>query len=146
MPIKIEISGVTRAQSEIRAMPAEVQRLAILRLSQVAYDSAQKGAGAHTKTGALFKSVYNRPILDGRQVGHDLTIAPYARWVLWGTKPHKIRAKNKKLLRWATNGRWFSKKEVNHPGYKGDQWMVRAADDAVRQFAAIIDKAFKDAA
>ena len=147
MPITITVNGATT--TGLREIPAEASRLAILRLSQIAYDSAQKGAGAHNKpqgTGALFDSLFLRQIPGGRIVGHDLARAPHAVFVHWGTRPHKIRPKTKKLLRWATNGQWRSAREVNHPGYKGDPWMIRAADDAIRQFAAVIDTAFKDAA
>jgi hypothetical protein len=35
---------------------------------------------------------------------------------------------------------------VNHPGYRGDAYLARAADDAVRQFAAIVDRALKESA
>jgi hypothetical protein len=66
--------------------------------------------------------------------------------VHWGTRPHKIRPKTKKALRWAQGGAFQFAREVNHPGYRGDPWMIRAADDAIRQFAAVIDTAFKDAA
>ena len=144
MPITITVNGATT--TGLREIPAEASRLAILRLSQIAYDSAQKGAGAHNKTGALFRSLYNRAIPGGRMVGHDLSAAPHAVFVHWGTRPHKIRPKAKKALRWAQGGAFQFAREVNHPGYRGDAWMIRAADDAIRQFAAVIDTAFKDAA
>ena len=143
--ISIKVEGVEKARSSIQALPAEVQRLVILRLSQIAFDSAQKYAGRHTKTGALFRSTYNRAIPGGREVGHDPKLAPHAAFVHWGTKPHKIRPKNRKALRWPNGGGFRFAKSVNHPGYKGDAWMIRAADDAVRQFTSVVQGAFKDA-
>jgi len=69
---------------------------------------------------------------------------PYAPFVIFGSPPHKIFPKKKKLLRWAANGRWYSKHMVNHPGYIGDNYMQRAADDSIRQFRAIVDAATKE--
>jgi len=114
-------------------------------MSQVAYDAMQTGAARHTKTGVLFQSIYNRSAgPERREVGHDPQRAPYAPFVIFGSPPHKIFPKKKKLLRWAANGRWYSKHMVNHPGYIGDNYMQRAADDSIRQFRAIVDAATKE--
>ena len=54
--------------------------------------------------------------------------------------PHRIAPK-KKVLRWAGGGAFKFAKWVNHPGYIGDNYMIRAADDSIRQFRAIVDAA-----
>lgn len=84
-------------------------------------------AGKHTKTGALGRSVYLRKLGDGYEVGHDPRVAPHALFVHWGTRPHKIKPKDKRALRWAAGGQFAFAKVVHHPGYKGDAWLVRAA-------------------
>jgi hypothetical protein len=84
-------------------------------------------AGKHTKSGALFRSVYLRRSGDGWEIGHDLQVAPHALFVHWGTRPHVIRPKKKKALRWPAGGRFVFATKVAHPGYKGDPWLVRAA-------------------
>ena len=73
------------------------------------------------------RSVYKRRLPDGWEIGHDLQVAPEALFVHWGTRPHKIKPKRKKALRWPAGGQFAFAKSVNHPGYKGDSWLVRAA-------------------
>lgn len=96
-------------------------------------------AGRHTKpggTGALFRSIVARPLGDGSQweIGHDLQAAPHALFVHWGTKPHKIKPKNKKMLRFPVGGQFAFAREVNHPGYKGDPWLADQAAEAPKIF------------
>lgn len=144
MGITVQVPGNAATIEEIRRLPENVERTAILRMSQIAYDAVQAGAARHSKKGDLFASIYNRAIPKGREVGHDPARAPHALFVVFGTKPHVIRPAKKKALRWvAGNGFAFAGK-VNHPGYRGDDYMQRAADDAVRQMPAIIDKALKE--
>ena len=145
MAITVEVSGAKELIAELRDLPEAFQKPVINKLSQVAYDSAQKGAGRHVVTGALFQSLYNRPITGGREVGHDPNRAPHAVFVNFGTRPHQIRPKNKKALRWASGNGFIFAKLVNHPGYRGDPYMVQAKDDALAQFSAIVDKTLKEA-
>ena len=137
------IIGTDAVKSDLLALPDRLRREVVLKMSQIAYDTAHAGADKHTNTGALVQSLYNRSIPQGREVGHDPQRAPHAIFVAFGTRPHTIRPKNKKALRWAVGGKFAFAKEVRHPGYAGDNWMVRAADDAVKAFADIVDAAIK---
>lgn len=137
------IIGTDAVKSELLALPDKLRREVVLKMSQIAYDTAHAGADKHTNTGALVQSLYNRAIPNGREVGHDTERAPHAIFVHWGTRPHTIRPKNKKALRWSAGGKFAFAKQVNHPGYAGDAWMVRAADEAVKAFASIVDNAIK---
>ena len=145
MAITVEVTGAKELIAELRDLPEAFQKPVINKLAAVAYDSAQKGAGRHVVTGALFQSLYNRPITGGRAVGHDPNRAPHAVFVNFGTRPHQIRPKNKKALRWASGNGFIFAKLVNHPGYRGDPYMVQAKDDALAQFSAIVDKTLKEA-
>lgn len=101
------------------------------------------GAGRHAKpggSGRLFASVIRQRDGDGWFIGHDKQIAPYAYYVHWGTRPHVIRPKNKKALRWPAGGKFRFAKKVHHPGYKGDPWLVRAAAQAGPIFAQQVDR------
>lgn len=144
MSLFIKFEGLSEASGTLRRLPAALEKKTILRLSQVAYDEAQRGAGRHNKTGALFQSLFNRAIPNGREVGHDPQRAPHAIFVLLGTRPHVIRPKNKKALRWASGGRFFFAGKVNHPGYRGDAYLINAATLAVREFSKILDQALKE--
>jgi len=147
MGIKVTIDGVEKLVGDVGRLTPALEKAVILRMSQVAYDSMQQGAGRHSKTGALFQSIYNRMLGDhAREIGHDLQRAPYAPFVIFGTKPHKIHPKNKKALRWAKGGSFKFAKWVNHPGYVGDDYFNRSADEAIRQFRTIVDAATKEQA
>ena len=148
MAISVEITGANELFAELRALPETFQKPVILKLSQVMYDSAQKGAGRHVVTGALYQSLYNRAIPGGREVGHDANRAPHAAFVNFGTKPHRIPKLSNttaKTLRWPVPGGFAFAKSVNHPGYRGDPYIVKAQDDALGQFSAIVDKTLKGA-
>ncbi len=145
MTLFVRFQGLTEATGTLRQLPAHLERTTLLRMSQVAYDDAQRGAGRHNKTGALVQSLFNRAIPKGREVGHDPARAPHAVFVQLGTRPHEIRPKNKKALRWASGGKFFFAGKVSHPGYRGDGYLFNAATLAVREFSAIVDKALKEA-
>ena len=144
MTLFIRFEGLSEAQGTLRRLPERLEKTTLLRLSQVAYDEAQRAAGRHSKTGALFQSLYNRAIPGGREVGHDPTRAPHAVFVQLGTRPHEIRPKNKKALRWASGGLFFFAGRVKHPGYRGDAYLIRAATLALREFSRIVDEALKE--
>lgn len=145
MTIRVHVSGVETVKLDIAGLPKTIESSVIRQMAQIAYDSAERGADAHTKTGAMRQSLFARAIPKGREVGHDLTRAPHALFVQFGTRPHVIEPNKKKALRWASGGRFFFAKRVHHPGYRGDAYLSRAADDAIRQFSAIVDRAMQEA-
>lgn len=114
-------------------------------MTQAAFDTAQDAADARTGTGALAKCVPLGSIQDGYQIYHDRQIAPYAELGHWGTRPLEIKPKNRSVLRWVTGTgggtRFAFAKQLMHPGYGGDAWMLRARDAA----EAALVRAAKDA-
>jgi hypothetical protein len=107
--------------------------------TQTVFNVAQTEADKHTKTGAIARSLQVHSIHNGYEVKHDLQQAPHALFVHWGTKPHKIRPKYKKILRWVdASSNFVFARSVNHPGYKGDPWMVRAKNEAIKKIHQII--------
>jgi len=148
MTIFMRFDGLSEATGTLRKLPAHLEKSTLNRMSQIAYDEAQKGAGRHNKpggTGALWQSLYNRAIPNGREVGHDPNRAPHAVFVQLGTRPHEIRPKNKKALRWASGGKFFFAGKVKHPGYRGDPYLLDAALLAVKEFRNILDATLKEA-
>ena len=137
--ITITLNGV-EVDKRLSLVPEKLSHAVILEMSQIAFDHMQKGADRHTKTGAMFQSVYNRAIPNGREIGHDTDRAPHAVFVVLGAKPHKIQPKKRKALRWAGPGGFIFAKWVNHPGYKGDNYTETAANEAIRRMAEIAAK------
>ncbi len=141
--ITLRLVGITNVVAGLN-VARDLQRPVILGLSQVAFDTAQRGAGRHTKTGALFSSLYNRALSgDSRAVGHDPQRAPHAVFVNLGTRPHEIRPKRRKALRWATPNGFRFAGVVRHPGYRGDAYLIEGATDALRQLSSIVDAAMR---
>lgn len=145
--ISVEFRGLKELLSTLRDFPPEIEQRVILTMADVAFKSAAKGADRHTKTRALRQSLYDREIAGGRAVGHDPQRAPQALWVNFGTKRHWIGPKDKKALRWpvagGAGGFAFSKGHF-HPGYRGDNYMGKAAEDAVAPLRTLVQKAFED--
>lgn len=137
--ITITVTGQDGVNKEL-ARVAEAPELAILKLAERVFKLAHQGADRHTKTGALARSLGHGPkkIPGGWEIGHDLQQAPHAPFVHWGTKAHDIRPKNKKVLRFQIGNRNVFAKFVHHPGYKGDPWLTKAADQAMREFPAMV--------
>lgn len=144
--ITVQIGDVRSLIDQLVEIPKGLEKYVINNLSQIAYDEAERGADTHTRTGALRQSLYNRAFQGGRSVGHDVNRAPYAAFVLLGTRPHRITPKNKKALRWPAGSRFAFSKSVNHPGYRGDNYLFAAADSAVRQLNRIVAEGLNDSA
>lgn len=65
--------------------------------------------------------------------GEVISTHPASLFVIKGTKPHEIHPRNRKALRFNLGGPagpvQFAKR-VNHPGYKGDDFLTRALRDS----------------
>lgn len=143
--IRLEVLGLDRLEQQLAEIPQRLERRVLLDMSRIVYDHAERAADRRTKTGALRQSLYNRPIPGGREVGHDLQRAPHAVFVHWGTRPHVIEPRNRKVLRFQPGGGPFVfARRVHHPGYEGDAYLVEAAREAVRQMPQIVAAALKD--
>lgn len=136
MRLRLDVDGDQAVRDRlvrIGSSPRKVLDQAIVDVEDYIRDEAAK----HQRTGALVASVYKRRITDGWELGHDPRRAPHALFVHWGTKPHKIRPRRKKALRWPSGGAGFVfARGVNHPGYRGDPWLTRAAARAPQMFQA----------
>lgn len=156
MSVTIKIGDIARTMDNVKTLDGRTVQL----LAQFAFDESQRGAGRHSKTGALFQSLYNRNTGNGRAVGHDTGRAPHAEFVLLGARPHDIFPSKKKVLRWPKKGftgpllpggsggkgrsGWMFAKVIHHPGNRADPYLFQAGDAALRNFSAFVDKAFKE--
>lgn len=88
---------------------------------------------APVRTGRLRGSIHALPpaIFTLRPKVKVVADVEYAAAVNNGSRPHKIRARNKPWLKFRVNGQWVQVREVNHPGNKAKPFL----DDALRQIA-----------
>jgi hypothetical protein len=134
-----DLAGTDEIRRKLEQIGDKLAKRALAETAEEIEENVGEWAGRHTKpggTGALFRSIVARPLGDGSQweIGHDLQVAPHALFVHWGTKPHKIEPKNKKVLRWAGPNGFAFARAVNHPGYRGDPWLAEQAAAAPKIF------------
>lgn len=135
MKLDVKLTGAEAVRRQLLRIGAQAAQKALDKTVVEVQDYVMREAGQHTRTNALFSSVDKRRTPGGWEVFHDLQRAPHAVFVHWGTRPHVIRPRTKRTLRWPSGGQFAFAKEVRHPGYKGDRWMVRAAQLAPALFA-----------
>jgi hypothetical protein len=134
-----DLAGTEAIRRKLEQIGDKLAKRALAETAEEIEENVGEWAGRHTKpggTGALFRSIVARPLGDGSQweIGHDLQVAPHALFVHWGTRPHKIKPKNKKMLRFPVGGKFAFAREVNHPGYRGDPWLAEQAAAAPKIF------------
>lgn len=83
------------------------------------------------RTGRLQRSFQFRRLSGGNAPAARMIanpgVAPYAGFVAFGTKPHEIRARRAKFLRFVQNGRVVFRKSVHHPGTEPRPFFNQAA-------------------
>lgn len=139
MKLTVSVTGDKAAAASLQRLGTHLPRLALDRTAEELEEYIEGEAGKHSKTGKLFASIYKRRMPDGWELGHDLQVAQHALFVHWGAKPHLIKPKNKKALRWPAGGAFRFAKVVKHPGYRGDPWLTRAAARAPQIFQRYVE-------
>lgn len=83
------------------------------------------------KTGNLKKDIKVISYSHKKVIVGNTKLAPYAKFVHFGTKPHIIKAKKARALANKKSGVVFGKK-VNHPGTKANAYLKNAFDNYIR--------------
>jgi hypothetical protein len=148
MAFTVTTTGVDDVSTYLGNVSRELSKGVLDELGARAFVGLRQGAGVHSPrpngTGKLFASLYNRaPNQLTREVGHDSTAAPYAQWVIHGSKPHVIRPRFAKALSFVWHGHRVFFQKVNHPGYIGDNYLQRTEDSVLAQLGNIVDSTLK---
>jgi len=111
---------------------------------------AEMEAKTPVKTGTLRKSLGIKVSSNKVTIGPNLTQAPYAGYVEFGTKPHTILPKRGTYLVFTIGGKKIFTKKVNHPGSAPHPYIQPAFEawvDSLGTMAAEANvKVFKEAA
>lgn len=157
MQISFDVPNESQFQEAIKKSPEIIfknTRLAMKEAVKQVRDLARVRHRFRTRSGNLVKSITAEVNVGGTEVieGRDYlddNRAYYGKYVHEGTRPHLIRPRNKKLLRWASGGRWHFAKWVNHPGTKADQFLYEAGklqQDKINDiFADYTNRAIREA-
>lgn len=134
------IAGIEAIRRQMLRLVPDLSREVTESTAQATLEKARAAADKHTKTGALIRSLKLRRKGNNQlEVYHDEQMAPHAIFVHWGTRPHIIRPKDKKALRFVPKGgnSFVFAQIVNHPGYRGDPYLLRAREAVAQQFSRI---------
>ncbi len=130
MKVVVGVVGTEEVRRKLAAIGKRSAERVLAATAEEVEEYIGEQAAKHTKTGVLFRSVTKVQLGPlAWLVGHDSS-APHALFVHWGTKPHVIRPRKKKVLRWpvaaGAAGYRFAR-VVHHPGTKADTYLLRAA-------------------
>lgn len=127
MSFSVEVSTRGLEFEEVaEKLSGPVKQKLIERLADVAW--AHAFWNAPRKTGYLASTIVKE---FGEGEASINVLAPYAMYVVEGTKPHIIRPVNASVLAFqGASGKMVFTRLVNHPGTKPNPWMQQAAEDA----------------
>ena len=83
------------------------------RVGRLGVAAARANFSRHTKTGETIRNLRSRTLAGGVEFFDP---APQASFVEYGTKPHIIRPKNARALRWVGESGPIFAASVRHPG------------------------------
>jgi hypothetical protein len=150
-----EIRGIPQLRARIEAITPNAGLLRKVALLAV----REQKLLAPRKTGNLARTIHLGAVTPTR--AETIASADYAAFVELGTRPHEIRPRNRKALRWAADGasarlsgtprsggRVRFAKRVMHPGTRAQPFMIPGAKKAVEGagLKSAVVKAWDDAA
>ena len=138
--VKVSTSGLDfDAVSE--TLDNETKQKLVNRLAEVAYSEAFYGSP--WKTGKLAGSIVLE--IDENGEAKLQALAPYAKFVVEGTRPHKIYpVRANALVFKAKSGDLIFTRLVRHPGTKPNPFLTRAVDKAREQIDDIWTELFEE--
>ena len=120
-------ADISRLAEALKRTAAESQTTTFEVMVQSAnYIRSEMLALVPVKTGVLRNSIHIT--VEGARVviGPNMTQAPYAGYVEFGTRPHVIRPKKGKVLRFKVGGTTVYARKVNHPGSRPHPYVMPA--------------------
>jgi len=149
----LKTSNISDIVERLKRLGDEYPRVFIRLATEEAYERSVSGARKHSKTGRMEGNIELEVRgLEGKVwIGNSGMITPfrggtnYGVFVHFGTRPHDIRPRERKALRWTRGSVFAFAKTVHHPGYKGDPFMYRALDETERIFDKLATEAVNEA-
>ena len=131
--IDLEYSDVSLARAVVLSEIGESVRGGLDEASQAVESQARTTHDYVDRSGALTRSIEGHPATGNffggtleTEVGAD---AAHAQPIEFGARPHVIRARNKKFLRFrGAGGRFRFARSVNHPGNRGRFFLATALE------------------
>lgn len=126
--MSVASADVTRLAEALRTTAAQAgittQQVLIQSSNQILADMMVR---VPVKTGKLRGSLGVKVMSDRVVIGPDASIAPYAPYVEFGTKPHEIKPKSPGgVLVFKMNGKTVFARKVHHPGTQPQPFVIPA--------------------
>ena len=138
--IKIDSTDLNKFNVILRELPDEIKNDVRKVVKNSAFNIERNAkSSASVKTGHLRRSISTK-MGDMEATIHTSNLK-YAPMVEFGTRPHIIRAKNKKALYW--KGATHPVKQVNHPGSKAKPYLIPAFEKEKDQFLEKLKEVIK---
>ena len=129
--IKIDSTDLNKFSVILRELPDEIKNDVRKVVKNSAFNIERNAkSSASVKTGHLKRSISTK-MGDMEATIHTSNLK-YAPMVEFGTRPHIIKAKNKKALYW--KGASHPVKQVSHPGSKAKPYLIPAFEKEKDQF------------
>ena len=138
--IKIDSTDLNKFSVILRELPDEIKNDVRKVVKNSAFNIERNAkSSASVKTGHLKRSISTK-MGDMEATIHTSNLK-YAPMVEFGTRPHIIRAKNKKALYW--KGASHPVKQVSHPGSKAKPYLIPAFEKEKDQFLEKLKEVIK---
>ena len=138
--IKIDSTDLNKFSVILRELPDEIKNDVRKVVKNSAFNIERNAkSSVNVNTGHLRRSISTK-MGDMEAIIHTSNLK-YAPMVEFGTRPHIIRAKNKKALYW--KGASHPVKQVNHPGSKAKPYLIPAFEKEKDQFLEKLKEVIK---
>ena len=132
--VGIQFKGLPQLQRRLDAIEDLGPLMRDLALDAV---SEQKKL-APVRTGNLRRTIHLGRVT--ARSAETIAGANYARYVEFGTRPHEIRPRTKRALRWKDGTGYRFARFVRHPGTRAQPFMIPGAERAIAGVSGLANK------
>ncbi len=150
--IDIDLAGLEAAVQRLASAADRRMRMALQMIADEVVVHAKQNHDYQDRTGRLTQSIRAEQVEGSFAEGFTISMlaggmrVQYAAHVEWGTRPHIIRARNARMLRFTMGGRDVFRRSVRHPGTRPYRFMQNALNAKVSRAEELIDSAMELAA
>jgi hypothetical protein len=147
--MKVEMHNLEVVFKKLEKIDKEKKKEIIGEVTERMYENTRNFAKSHHISGMLERNIRHKINNEAGIVWIDdenMLVnwngkrINYAEFVLKGTKPHVIKPKRKKALRFSYKNldEFVFRKKVNHQGYKGDNFLKKAIEKTLKELDEIV--------
>lgn len=136
--MEVEIRGLEELRKILSRISETFKKDLIEESINVIWEKAREYAPV--RTGFLSEHIV-KEVEVGR--GRVISQAPYSAYVEFGTRPHIIRPRRARALRFEIGGEVIFARYVRHPGTRGQFYMRRALEEGLKKLGEIVSRIFR---